>query len=181
MAPCRLAKSALGHQPPGTALRMAFQLDLAGNTVSDLGCLQDVPGKRRPAVLHVVWLHEFCCRDGSWDIPPARRVYRTERAGWGPVAVQHCPGELFCPGRMGLDLAPPHCAASRLCVESRWPQCRPGSILVQMALTVSYRPNGPWEVSTLLDVRDNCTTQTCDKRADIARRTGRTPHAYCEE
>src|SRR6266446_1778964 len=134
MARCCLAKSPMGHQPSGTAFWMAVQLDLAGNAVSDLERLQDLSRKRGVAALHGFWLHEFCRRDGAWGVPPAWRVYSVEWAGGGPMAVQHCPGELCCPGRMVLDLAAPHCAASRLCLEPRWPQCGPGSVFVPLAL-----------------------------------------------
>src|SRR5882724_3136588 len=167
MALCCLAKSSMCHQPPGTAFWMAFQLDLAGNAVSDLGRLQDLSGKRGVAELHVFWLHEFCRRDGAWVVPPAWRVYSAEWAWWCPVAVQHCPGELFCTGRMVLDLAAPHCAASRLCIEPRWPQCGLGFVLVPMAFASPQRPNRPWPVSATLDVRD----EWCH----YGRRTGRTP------
>src|SRR5215510_13737788 len=173
MARCRLAKSSVGHQRPGSALWMAFQLDLDGDAASDVWLLQDISRKRGVAASDVLRLYEFCRRDGAWAVSLAGRVHSAERAGWGPLAVEHCPRELFRTGRVVLALAASHCAASRLCHESCWPQCRPRPVLVPMARERPYRQNRHWPVSSTLDVKDAWRHQ--------GGRTGRTPHAHCDD
>ena len=58
------------------------------------------------------------------------------------------------PGGVVLALAAPHCAASRLCHESCWPQCRPRLFLSQWLAHAPTRQNRHWPVSSTLDVKD---------------------------
>src|SRR5207244_12405069 len=103
MAAGGTAKSPLGHQCPGAALWMAFQLDLAGDSASHLAVLQGVSGDRRVSQLHLkslLWLYDFCGRNRPWVVPPAGHMHRPERPWRRSVAVHYCPRQLFVPNRV---------------------------------------------------------------------------------
>ena len=115
---------------------------------------------------NVVWLSVFRGRVGPGGLPALGPADGPERYWRGAVAVQYCHRELCGAGGMGLDLAPPHCATSRLCLQPCGAQCRGGSVLGPLALQGPPRPDRHWAVSTLLGLRDQQRPGLYPRRVD---------------